>query len=170
MPPTCSVFIATSLDGFIARPDGAIDWLERLNATVPAGEDCGYARFMESVDALVMGRASVDKVLGFPARPCGDQPVDGLSGSMPQLPPGTPPTVTLLKGASAAPAEVLRTAAAAGHRRLYIDGGRTIQSFLAAGLIAELTATTVPVLLGAGIRLFGALHADVPLGRLSSQA
>ena len=67
MPPTCSVFIATSIDGFIARPDGAIDWLERLNATVPAGEDCDYARFVESVDALVMGRASFDTVRGFPA-------------------------------------------------------------------------------------------------------
>lgn len=78
---------------------------------------------------------------------------------MPQLPAGTPSTVALLRGAAADPAEVLRTAAAAGHRRLYIDGGRTIQSFLAAGLIAELTVTTVPVLLGAGIRLFGALRA-----------
>ena len=67
MPPTCSVFIATSLDGFIARPDGAIDWLDRLNAAVPAGEDCDYARFVESVDALVMGRASFDTVRGFPA-------------------------------------------------------------------------------------------------------
>ena len=78
---------------------------------------------------------------------------------MPQLPAGTPPTMTLLKGASADPAEVLRIAAAAGHRRLYIDGGRTNQAFLAAGLIDEITITTVPVLLGAGIRLFGALPA-----------
>lgn len=170
MPPTCSVFIATSLDGYIARPDGAIDWLERLNGTVPAGEDCGYARFMASVDALVMGRASFDTVRGFPTWPYGDKPVYVLSASMPQLPAGTPPTVTLLNAASADPAEVLRTAAAAGHRRLYIDGGRTIQSFLAAGLIDELTVTTVPVLLGAGIRLFGALPADVPLRLLSSQA
>ena len=67
MPPTCSVFIATSLDGFIARPDGAIDWLDRLNATVPAGEDFGDARFMAEGDALVMGRASFDTVRGFPA-------------------------------------------------------------------------------------------------------
>lgn len=95
--------------------------------------------------------------------------MDVLSGSLPQRPAGTPPTVTLLKGASADPAEVLRIAAAAGHRRLYVDGGRTIQSFLAAGLIAELTVTTVPVLLGAGIRLFGALPGDVPLRLLSSQ-
>jgi len=67
MPPTCAVFIATSLDGFIARPDGAIDWLERLNATVPAGEDCGYARLMAAVDAPVMGRASFNTMRGFPA-------------------------------------------------------------------------------------------------------
>lgn len=71
---------------------------------------------------------------------------------------------------NADPAEVLRIAAAAGHRRLYIDGGRTVQSFLAAGLIDELTVTVVPVLLGAGVRLFGTLPSDVPLRLLSSQA
>lgn len=78
--------------------------------------------------------------------------------------------MTLLNGASADAAEVLRLAAAAGHRRLYIGGGRTIQAFLAAGLIDEITVTTVPVLLGAGIRLFGALPGHVPLRLMSSQA
>ena len=61
-----SVFIATSLDGFIARPDGGLDWLDVANATVPAGEDCGYGAFIDTVDVLVMGRASFEKVLSFP--------------------------------------------------------------------------------------------------------
>lgn len=66
MSSKLSVFIATSLDGFIARNDGAIDLLQLANAAVPAGEDCGYSEFMESVDAVVMGRATLEKVLSFP--------------------------------------------------------------------------------------------------------
>jgi dihydrofolate reductase len=166
MTARCSVFIATSLDGFIARPDGAIDWLEQANATVPAGEDCGYSTFMASIDALVMGRASFEKVLSFPAWPYEDKPVYVLSASMRRLPPGTPATVSLL---SAPPEEVVRIASAAGHRHLYVDGGRTIQAFLAAGLVSELTITVVPVLIGSGIPLFGKLPADVGLRLLSSR-
>ena len=75
MTSKLSVFIATSLDGFIARKDGAIDWRESANAAVPPGEDGGYARFMASVDALVIGRASFEKVLRFPTWPYGDKPV-----------------------------------------------------------------------------------------------
>ncbi len=161
------VFIATSLDGFIARPDGGIDWLERANAAVPPGEDCGYGAFMATVDALVMGRNSFEKVRSFPDWPYGDKPVYVLSSSMRRLPEGTPASVVLL---DAAPAEVVRTAAEAGHRHLYVDGGRTIQAFLAAGLVAEITVTVIPVLLGAGLPLFGALPADVPLRLVSSRA
>lgn len=161
-----SVYIATSLDGFIARPDGAIDWLEQANATVPAGEDCGYSTFMASIDALVMGRASFEKVLSFPAWPYEDKPVYVLSASMRRLPPGTRATVSLL---SAPPEEVVRIASAAGHRHLYVDGGRTIQAFLAAGLISELTITVVPVLIGSGIPLFGKLPADVGLRVVSTR-
>ena len=167
MTARCSVFIATSLDGFIAREDGAIDWLEQANASVPAGEDCGYSQFMASIDALIMGRGSFEKVLSFPAWPYGDTQVYVLSASMQHLPLGTPATVSLL---SAPPEEVVQIAAAAGHRHLYVDGGRTIQSFLAAGLISELTITVVPVLIGAGIPLFGRLPADVGLRLLSTRA
>lgn len=75
MTLSAAVFIATSLDGYIACPDGAIDWLEAANASVPPGEDCGYAAFMDSVDALVMGRNTFERVLGFPEWPYGDKRV-----------------------------------------------------------------------------------------------
>ena len=167
MTPKCSVFIATSLDGLIARKDGRIDWLERANTLVPVGEDCGYARFMSTVDALVMGRATFEQAWSFSAWPYEDKPVYVLSSSMTQLPSGTPATVRLL---NAGPHAVVRVADAAGHRHLYIDGGKTIQSFLSAGLVSEITITVIPVLLGSGIRLFGELPADISLRHLSTRS
>lgn len=166
MSTKLSVFIATSLDGFIARHDGAIDWLERANAAVPPDEDCGYADFMTSVDAIVMGRATFEKVLCFPDWPYGSTPVYALSASITGLPAGVPRSVHLL---NATPTDVVRRAAEAGHHHLYIDGGRTIQAFLSAGLISDLTITVIPVLLGSGIRLFGDLPADIDLRLLSSK-
>jgi dihydrofolate reductase len=166
-PATCRVFIATSLDGFIARPDGSIDWLERANALVPEGEDCGYGAFMASVDALVMGRKTFDTVLAMQPWPYGDKPVYVLSRSLSALPAGTPPSVQL---AHDAPAALVAKAAGHGHRSLYVDGGAVIQSFLAAGLIAELTITVIPVLLGAGRPLFGPLPGDMSLRLLGCKA
>ncbi len=167
MSTTCSVFIATSLDGCIARSDGSIDWLERANATVPAGEDCGYADFLQTVDAIVMGRATFEKVLSFPDWPYGSLPVHVLSTTIRSLPPGVPNSVQVLH---ATPHEVVERTAAAGHHHLYIDGGRTIQGFLRAGLITDLTITVIPMLLGSGIRLFGDLPADTDLRLVSSKA
>jgi dihydrofolate reductase/adenylate kinase family enzyme len=163
----CSVFIATSLDGCIARSDGSIDWLERANASAPAGEDCGYADFMQTVDALVMGRATFEKVLSFPDWPYGGLPVYVLSSTISSLPAGVPDSVHLL---SATPHGVVERTAAAGHRHLYIDGGRNIQGFLRAGLITELTITVIPMVLGSGLRLFGELPTDTELRLLSSKA
>ena len=157
MSTKCSVFIATSLDGCIARSDGSIDWLERANASVPAGEDCGYANFMQTVDAIVMGRATFEKVLSFPDWPYGSLPVYVLSTTISRLPAGVPDSVQVLQ---ATPHEVVERTTQAGHRHLYIDGGRTIQAFLRAGLITELTITLIPLLLGSGIKLFGDLPAD----------
>lgn len=162
-----SVFIATSLDGYIARPDGAIDWLEQANACVPAGEDCGYAAFMATVDLLVMGRATFEKVLAFPAWPFADRPVWVASRSGLALPGHLPPTVRVTVET---PRQIVDSAQALGFRHLYVDGGQLIQAFLRDGLINELTITTIPVLLGAGRPLFGALPADVPLQLVSSRA
>jgi dihydrofolate reductase len=163
----CSVFIATSLDGYISRTDGGIDWLEKANSAIPKGEDCGYGEFMSGVDALVMGRNTFEQVLTFPAWPYGDTPVVVLSRSLVSLPGKVPATVSL---SSEQPARLVERLANKGLRRLYVDGGITIQAFLAAGLIDEMTITVIPVLLGSGKPLFGALPGDVELELLSSRA
>lgn len=163
----CSVFIATSLDGFISRADGGIDWLTRANAVVPAGEDCGYADFMSSVDAIVMGRNTFEQVLAFEAWPYGETPLVVLSRSLAALPGDVPGTVSL---SSEAPAALVQRLSGQGLRHLYVDGGVTIQGFLAAGLIDEITVTVIPVLLGSGRPLFGALAGDVELELASSRA
>ena len=158
---------ATSLDGFIAREDGGIDWLAEANARVPKGEDCGFAEFMSTVDALVMGRKTFELVRTFATWPYGDTPMVVLSSRMGALPDGVPGTVYLT---NETPRTLLARLSGLGMRHLYIDGGVTIQRFLAAQLIDEITITTIPVVIGAGRPLFGPLAADVQLEHLSTRA
>jgi len=167
MNARCSVFIATSLDGYIARGNGSIDWLDKVHATVPKGEDCGYAAFFSTVDALVMGRNTFEQALSFPEWPCGTKPVVVLSNRLRELPVQAPPGVRLT---NERPAALVRSLAGQGLRHLYIDGGRTIQAFLADGLIDEMTVTVIPVLLGEGRPLFGQLPKDISLQLLASKA
>ncbi len=156
----CSVFVATSLDGFIARPDGSIDWLNAANAIVPPGEDCGYGAFMGTVDTLVMGRHTFEQVLTFGEWPYGSTPVVVMSHHATQLPSNAPQTVTLSREA---PTDLVARLSAQGDGHLYIDGGLTVQSFLTERLIDELTITVIPILLGAGKPLFGPLPSDMNL-------
>lgn len=158
--PKASVFIATSLDGYIARPDGNIDWLDEANGLVPEGEDCGYNAFMATVDALVMGRNTFDKVLSFGMWPYGDTPVYVLSSRPLDNPAHVPDTVYRLSGS---PAGLRQQFADKGLKHLYIDGGITVQQFLRAGLVDEIILTLIPVVLGSGIPLFGDLPTDVHL-------
>jgi len=153
------VFIATSLDGFIARPDGAIDWLPEPESD--PGETYGYDRFMASVDGLVMGRNTFEKALTFGAWPY-SKPVVVMSrtlepGSLPEDLEGQVEVSTL------SPEALMHDLADRGWRRAYIDGGRIIQSFLRAGLITDMIVTRVPVLLGAGLPLFGEVDGDIRL-------
>ena len=157
-----SVFIATSLDGFIAREDGALDWL-------PGGdvEDHGYHEFIASVDALVIGRKTFETVLSFSEWPYGSKPVVVLSS--------TPSRIVAPKGAvceaiAGTPQEIVARLADRGMRDLYIDGGVTIQRFLEAGLIQRVIITRIPVLLGSGIPLFGALSRDVRLEHVATRS
>ena len=153
---TASVFIATSLDGFIARADGALDWL-------PMGgeEDYGFYEFLGTVDAVVMGRKTFETVLSLgDAWPYGTKPVVVLSGRALALPAIPGAALERMSGDPRAIAEALDHR---GLRRVYVDGGDTIRRFLEAGLIERMTITTVPVLLGVGIPLFGALTRDVEL-------
>lgn len=162
--PRCSAFIATSLDGFIARPDGSIDWLIQANATVPSGEDCGYKAFMSTVDVVVMGRCTFEKARSFADWPFSNTPVWVMSSSLRELPEGLPDSVTLCHMTLP---EVVQRAKEREFSRLYIDGGQLIQSFLREGLLHDITVTTVPVLLGDGRRLFGPTNGDVD-ARLAS--
>ena len=149
----CSVFIATSLDGFISRSNGSIDWLNEASAPVPEGEDSGYGEFMSSVDALVMGRNTFEQILSFDGDwPYRTTPVIVLSRQLKSLPVDVPDTVSL---SADVPKRLLQRLSRQGLNHLYIDGGLTIQSFLAAGLIDEITITIIPILIGAGKPLFG---------------
>jgi len=167
MSATASVFIATSLDGFIARVDGSIDWLLQAQATVPPGEDCGYQAFMNTVDGLVMGRKTFEQALDFDPWPYTGKQVVVLSRQGVAVPAALCDSVSV---SAEAPADLLARLSAAGARRLYIDGGQTIQGFLRAGLIDELIITVIPVLLGAGRPLFGPLDADVALTHVETRA
>lgn len=164
MNPKVSIFIATSLDGYIARLNGDIDWLDAANETVPEGEDCGYGKLMQSVDALVMGRNTYEKVLTFGSWPYGDTPVTVLSRNPIMFPDHLPRTV---QHSSEKLQELCERLSRDGVKHIYIDGGNTIQRFLAAGLVDELTITVIPVLLGEGISLFGSIGSDVPLTYMS---
>lgn len=167
MSVKCSVFIATSLDGFISRSDGSIDWLNAANAQVPASEDCGYGHFFAGVDALVMGRHTFEMALSFETWPYESKPVIVLSSYLGSLPSHAPHTATLMNDA---PATVISRLSARGMQHLYIDGGVTIQRFMSAALIDDITITTIPVLIGEGRRLFGTMQGDVLLDHVSTRA
>ncbi|PCK05172.1 MAG: deaminase [Alteromonadaceae bacterium] len=162
-----SVFIATSLDGFIAREDDSLDWLDAANATVPEGEDCGYTAFMNSVDALIMGRATYERVLSFEHWPYEKKTVIVLSSRPLDIPDNLRNTV---EHSSEAPDKLHQRLSKKGLHRIYIDGGITIQRFLEAGLINDLTITIIPIILGKGKSLFGDLDKEIALQHITTKS
>jgi dihydrofolate reductase len=154
-----SVFIGTSLDGFIARANGDFDFLPP-----GGGEPHGYAEFMATVDALVIGRKTFETVLTFDAWPY-EKPVFVLSTRA--LAPAPPEAV--VERLSGEPADIVSQLDARGIRNVYVDGGITIQRFLQAGLIQRLIITRVPVLIGTGIPLFGATPHDIVLTHVATR-
>ena len=155
-----SVFVGTSLDGFIARATGGLDFLE-----AGGSEPHGYDEFMATVDALVIGRKTFETVLSFGQWPYGEKPVFVLSTR--PLPPAPPEAV--VEHMSGEPAEIWSQLDARGLKHIYVDGGITIQRFLQAGLIQRLIVTRVPVLIGQGIPLFGVLSHDVLLRHVATR-
>jgi dihydrofolate reductase len=153
VPPCCSVFIATSLDGYIARPDGSIDWLSIVERS---GEDYGYAAFFQTIDALVIGRKTYETVLAFEAWPYAGKRVVVLTHARPRGLHGE-------EFFDGLPGDLLERLSRDGVGRIYVDGGSVIRQFLAAGLVDDVTLSVVPMLLGDGIRLFGTTGKDVPL-------
>lgn len=160
-----SVYIATSLDGFIARPDGAIDWLPGIESE--DGEDYGYKAFMDTVDALIMGRNTFEKVLTLGDWTYGSKPVVVLTNRPIEIPPSIAGSVESM---SASPVEIVEQLTKRGVHHLYIDGGKTIQGFLEAKLLNRLIITQIPVLIGSGIPLFGPLPHDYKLQHIQTRS
>ena len=156
-----SVFVGTSVDGFIARIDGRFDFL--------GGDDTephGYEEFFASVDAVVMGRNTFDVVAAFPAWPYGEKRVVVLSSKPVDLSPGRGAKLEQMSGE---PGEIVAKLAATGAHHLYVDGGITAQRFLNARLVDRITITRVPVLIGTGIPLFGVVPRDISLRHIHTQ-
>lgn len=164
MRPKVSAYIAASLDGFIARKNGDLDWLpsgEELGA-----EDYGYRDFIDSVDILVMGRKTYEKALTFDKWPYRGKEVVVLSTGAPAVPKALRGSVTVR---SLDPKNLVDYVAEQGATHIYIDGGITIQRFISAGQLDEITITRIPVLIGEGIPLFGPLSQDVRLIHIATR-
>ncbi|MGB8066063.1 MAG: dihydrofolate reductase family protein [Candidatus Sulfotelmatobacter sp.] len=157
-----SVFIGTSVDGFIARPDDRLDFLPP-----GGGEPHGYSEFFASIDTVLIGRRTFEVALAFPEWPYGDKRVVVLSSRLLDFSTIREGRVEQMSGS---PAEIVSKLAASGAKHVYVDGGVTIQQFLRAGLIQRLTITRVPVLIGQGIPLFAALPRDIRLRHIATRS
>ena len=158
-----SVYIAVSVDGFIARANGDVAWLHDERYALD-GEDFGYARFMGEVDCIVMGRNTYEKVLEFDTWPFAGKRVIVLSHTLQGLPqPGVELSAT-------SAGDLLQRLKGEGVKKVYVDGGKIIQSFLREGLVQEITITRIPILLGGGLPLFGNLDAPIQLQHMRTHA
>ena len=160
MGPRASVFIGTSVDGFIARLNHDLDFLPP-----GGGEEHGYEEFMRSVDALVIGRNTYDKVISFDPWPYGEKPVIVLSTR-----PIDPPPGAVVERLAGTPQEIFVNLSSRGWTHVYVDGGITITRFLEANLIQRLIITRVPVLIGTGIPPFGSLPRDIKLKHVGTRS
>ncbi len=156
-----SVFCGVSVDGFLARPNHALDFLHTGEQ-----EPHGFEEFYGSVDVVVIGRKTFEVVLTFGKWFYGKKPVVVLSSR--------PLDFSSVKGGvveqmSGEPAEIVAQLKSRGFKHAYVDGGITIQRFLAAGLIDRLVITRVPVLIGAGIPLFGPVPRDIGLRHVATR-
>lgn len=162
-----SIYIAASLDGYIARLNGNIDWLPTEKDV--DGGDFGYQAFMDTVDTIVMGRRTYETVAGFGGEwPFAGKRVVVLSSQAAGKSRST--SVGEVEWAAGTPQAIMAQLEASGTRQVYIDGGITLQGFLQTGLVDRLIITRVPVLLGQGRPLFGLLQADMPLVHVRTTA
>lgn len=158
------VFIARSLDGFIADKNGGLDWLQSIPN--PDQVDMGYEKFINGVDAIVMGRNTFETVCGFDMEWPYSIPVFVMSRTLKSLPEKYQDKASLVKGSIS---EILTELGRKGYSSLYIDGGATIINFLKEDLIDEMIITTIPVLLGGGIPLFSDLPNQLVFEHVNSE-
>ena len=158
------VYIATSIDGYIADKEGGLDWLHAIPN--PDNLDLGFGDFINRIDAIVMGRKTFDTVCGFDCDWPYFKPVFILSNSLISVPSGYEEKAELISGPLQ---EVVSAINQKGYKELYIDGGATIQNFLHEDLIDEMIITTIPILLGGGISLFGELSEQMTLEHVKTE-
>ena len=158
------VYIATSLDGYIADKNGGLDWLQSIPN--PDNLDLGWADFLEQIDALVMGRNTFETVCGFDVEWPYPKPVFVLSNTLTSIPEAYSDKAEVVSGQLP---EIVESLNLRGFINLYIDGGKTIQSFLKADLIDELFITQIPILLGGGVPLFGTLPNPLTFKRINTK-
>lgn len=169
----CSVYIATSVDGFIAKPDGNVDWLHTAgNLEADMGnEDMGFKSFMDSVDCMIMGRKCMEMISHMNLTPeqwfYGDMRIVVLSNTIKEAPDNLKGKVEMYSGDLN---NLITSLDKEGYKHAYIDGGTTIQSFINLQLINEITITRIPVLLGEGIPLFGKTFKDIQLEKAEATA
>ncbi|MFV8226120.1 dihydrofolate reductase family protein [Christiangramia aquimixticola] len=159
-----SVFIAKSLDGYIADKEGKIEWLNSIPN--PGGDDMGYLDFIKRIDAIIMGRITFETVIGFDIDWPYDKPVFILSNKLKEIPESHKEKAFLIKGTLK---EILEQIHQKGFYRLYIDGGTLIRNFLKEDLIDEMIITTIPILLGGGYSLFSDLPKELKFKLNSSK-
>ena len=161
---TNTAYIATSLDGYIADKDGNLDWLNSIPH--PDNSDFGFADFMAGIDALLMGRKTFETVVGFGGPWPYDKPVFVWSAILKAIPDALQDKAEIITGS---PDTVLAYLHSQSYTRLYIDGGKTIQSFLSQDLVDELIITRIPILLGGGVPLFGSLSTLLEFEHVSTE-
>jgi dihydrofolate reductase len=157
------VFIATSLDGYIADKDGGLDWLQSIPN--PENLDMGWVDLIDRIDALVMGRKTFEKVCSFDCDWPYSKPVFVLINSMKSMPEEYEGKAEPIKGPLST---VIENIHQKGHKHLYIDGGVTVQNFLKENLIDEMIITIIPILLGGGTPLFGELPKQMEFEHLKT--
>lgn len=169
-----SAFIAASVDGYIATPDGGVEWLDRAAVRGPADAfmgDGGFTDYLASVDCMVMGRGRMEKLVSFNLTaeqwPYSDRPIYVLSTTLQRAPESLVGNVQVFPAGLDALVEHLRSS---GYQHGYVDGGATITSFINAGLHDEICVTQVPVLLGEGLQLFGHLGQQVDFSAARAEA
>ena len=169
----CSVYIATSADGYIATPDGGVDWLHTAgNLEADMGsEDMGFQSFMDSVDCMIMGRKCMEMISSMNLTPkqwvYGDMRIVVLSNTVKEPPENLRGKVEMYSGDIQ---DLIVKLESSGFKHAYIDGGSTITSFINLKLINEMTITKAPVLLGEGIPLFGKINKSVKLENAKASA
>ena len=163
----CSVFIATSADGYIATSEGAVDWLHtsgNQDADMSANPDMGFHHFIASVDCMIMGRKCMQTLADFNLAPeqwpYGDIKIYVLSHSVSVAPENMRNKVEMYSGDILA---LINKLASDGYQHAYIDGGKTITAFINQQLINEMIITKAPIILGEGIPLFGKIEKPIKL-------